>query len=439
MIGEKISKGDLVYLRLESFQPAWRQALVVQCSNRGSKLYMAVRVLDREIEKDAEQISFFEIQGSKFILVEGKKSQIRTSYAGMQRALEVDSQAVLERALEVLEQQNLNYVTASDDVPESSQRKPTRTVESSSSSEQMSASEDEDDKILEMLKKAKRAGKGKGIAFEPDLEESKSKGKKYPLLERKKESQAASSSGLDKVLVQTLKSSELQGQEANINTLVSLELLKAIQGKKKLKNTWDHEEDEEKSSGDSSSDSGERKSRPRGAGKALRDYREGHKQMRKNPLRHVRRYIREIESGMGVSQEVAIQPVGLQQEVAVGQEPHPFQGPLCGVGNPPSATSRKRRTGSAAIGPTLESSLSGQSRQWVMEGGGSLDVSSRPAGAAPIWGRARAVGAHRQLLESNSDWRNGVPDWESDKTKKEEKERKTERERNRRTRPKLCR
>lgn len=305
MIGEKISKGDLVYLRLESFLPAWRQALVVQCSNRGSKLYMAVRVLDREIEKDAEQISFFEIQGSKFILVEGKKSQIRTSYAGMQRALEVDSQAVLERALEVLEQQNLNYVTASDDVPESSQRKPTRTVESSSSSEQMSASEDEDDKILEMLKKAKRAGKGKGIAFEPDLEESKSKGKKYPLLERKKESQAASSSGLDKVLVQTLKSSELQGQEANINTLVSLELLKAIQGKKKLKNTWDHEEDEEKSSGDSSSDSGERKSRPRGAGKALRDYREGHKQMRKNPLRHVRRYIREIESGMGVSQEVA--------------------------------------------------------------------------------------------------------------------------------------
>ena len=97
-----------------------------------------------------------------------------------------------------------------------------------------------------------------------------------------------------------------------------------------------------------------------------------------------------------------IQPVGLQQEVAVGQEPHPFQGPLCGVGNPPSTTSRKRRTGSAAIGPTLESSLSGQSRQWVMEGGGSLDVPSRPAGAAPIWGRARAVGAHRQLLESNS-------------------------------------
>ena len=115
-------------------------------------------------------------------------------------------------SLGAVEQQNLNYVTASDDVPESSQRKPTRTVESSSSSEQMSASEDEDDKILEMLKKAKRAGKGKGIAFEPDLEESKSKGKKYPLLERKKEGQAASSSGLDKVLVQTLKSSELQGQ-----------------------------------------------------------------------------------------------------------------------------------------------------------------------------------------------------------------------------------
>eukprot|EP00434_Breviolum_minutum_P026588 symbB.v1.2.023502.t1/scaffold2074.1/size157288/2 len=176
-------------------------------------------------------------RGSKFILVEGKKSQIRTSYAGMQRALDVDSQAVLERALEVLEQQNLNYVTASDDVPESSQRKPTRTVESSSSSEQMSASEDEDDKILEMLKKAKRAGKGKGIAFEPDLEESKSKGKKYPLLERKKEGQAASSSGLDKVLVQTLKRSKfavseiLQAQlrgKGELAALQSVQLLRAL-------------------------------------------------------------------------------------------------------------------------------------------------------------------------------------------------------------------
>ena len=183
---------------------------------------------------------------------------------------------------------------------------------------------------------------------------------------------------------------------------MSLELLKAIQGKKKLKNTWDHEEDEEKSSGDSSSDSGERKSRPRGAGKALRDYREGHKQMRKNPLRHVRRYITKIESGMGVSQEVAYSLSDYSKKLQWGKNRTLFRVQICGVGNPPSTTSRKRRTGSAAIGPTLESSLSGQSRQWVMEGGGSLDVSSRPAGAAPIWGRARAVGAHRQLLESNS-------------------------------------
>ncbi len=306
MIGEKIEKGDLVYLRLESFQPSWRQALVVQCSSRGSKLYMAVRVLDKEIEKDAEQISFFEIKGSKFILVEGKRSQIRSSYAGTQRALEVDSQAVMERALEVLEQQNLHYVTASDDVPEPSRGRAAQALGSSGSSEQGSSSEDEDDKILDLLKKAKKAGKGKGIATELDFEESKGKSKKYPLLEKKKESKSASSSGFDKVVAQTLKNSQdLQGQEANINTLVSLELLRAIQGKNKMKNAWNLDEEDDKSSGDSSSDGGERKNRPRGAGKALRDYREGHKQMRKNPLRHVRRYIREIEDVMGVSQEVA--------------------------------------------------------------------------------------------------------------------------------------
>ena len=57
------------------------------------------------------------------------------------------------------------------------------------------------------------------------------------------------------------------------------------------------EEDDE----DTSSESDAVTKKSSGAGKALMDFRRGHKLMRRKPLKHVKKYITEIEEHMGVS------------------------------------------------------------------------------------------------------------------------------------------
>ena len=57
---------------------------------------------------------------------------------------------------------------------------------------------------------------------------------------------------------------------------------------------------------DSSGSSGERHvAKPRRAGKALRDFRERRRAMRKHPVKHIKRYVWEAEEVLGVSADVA--------------------------------------------------------------------------------------------------------------------------------------
>ena len=293
--------GEQAFLRLDGFDPSWRQSLVVVSHRKRNKSVCIVRVLDQEISGIHDQVTFFELGGSKYILVEGRPEQLRGTCSQPHRALEQKRDRLLARCQEVLEQDSLLYLTASEDAEDFAPKTKTKTKELDSSSEDSSDQDlsDEEDAVLRLLGKASKSRQDTGIA--KGSKERSAPKERFPLLKGEKDKEAEAVD-LDKLLAQALSTSNPASSSTGLNTLISLELLKAIKGKSKTKRT--HMLAREDEDTPSSSDDDQDDIKLTGAGKALRNYRHGHKMMRKRPLRHVRRYIEEIESVMGVSPEV---------------------------------------------------------------------------------------------------------------------------------------
>lgn len=301
---EQLEVGDLCYLKLEEFEPSWRQALVVQAGTK--RMILACRVLDSEIEREAEKLTFFVVSGARFILVEGKREQLRHHFVGQHRALEMNSARILLAAKEVAEGENLQFVTASEDIDEPPHRKSDKALVEESESDDSQGSSSGDDRVMQLLLKAQKAGRGKGTATESSAKMNANKGKRYPMLEtRNKKEAAASGDGLEKILAQAANGNLGGGiPEGSLNALVSLELLKVLKSRgKSSSSSGSHLLDDSDDSSGSNSDRPVAK--PRGAGKALRDFREGHRAMRKHPVKHIKRYVREAEDVLGVSADVA--------------------------------------------------------------------------------------------------------------------------------------
>lgn len=93
-----------------------------------------------------------------------------------------------------------------------------------------------------------------------------------------------------------------EAASSSINALISMELLKVLKGKKK-KSRAPHSDPEE--SFDSSSQTDSSHGKKGGASRALRAHRRGHRSMRRNPMRHVKRYMREVEHFLGASPQTA--------------------------------------------------------------------------------------------------------------------------------------
>jgi len=306
MINPKRRKvGDLCFLKLDGYQPPWRQAVIVK-EGKGAKFILVVRMLDQEIEDKTEEISFFAMGGEKFLLVEGKANQLRSTCLNPHRALEVEGQKLVAFTRTKLADEDLHYVTASEDLAEDSSKRKTHSMGESSGSEGPESSE-EDDKVLEMLVRAQKLERGKGIVSEDRAQSSKEKPKRYPMLQGKTGEKEDTGINFEQMLLQSLasKGSEPAKTDQHLQTLLTLEVLKTLKGKKGRNSSLDSApRDEDSDVLSTSSDEDKASGRKRGAGKAMRDFRESHKAMRRKPLKHVKKYIKEIEEIMGVSGEV---------------------------------------------------------------------------------------------------------------------------------------
>ena len=197
MVEKRLGIGDVCFLKLDGFSPAWRQAVVVQSNLRGAELFLACRVLEKETEDLEAEFSVFDFNGSSFLLVEGKPGQTRVSFTGVHRALELDPQLIVRRSKTILEGAD----------PES---------------------EEEEDDVMDLLMKAQKMGREKAISTASARGVTEMKASRYPMLDKKKEEKDLSAAGLDRLLNQAVASgsNSLPMGDGNLNALITLELSK---------------------------------------------------------------------------------------------------------------------------------------------------------------------------------------------------------------------
>lgn len=295
--------GDVVFLKLEGdFVPAWRQGLVASVSRKKGTIYLVVRVLDKELENKESGLTSFDLEQNKFILVQGSAKKLRSQCgASTHRALEIDTKMLLDKAVTVLSEGDLQWVTASEDLEESHKTVTKHLEPSDEESDSSGESGDSGEDILKLLKRANRTQPA-GATGSENVESSRSKSKgRFVLLEgRKKHSKDEEKIDMDGLIMKSLAGAASSGN-VDLNALLQMQILKQLQGKKgKKKDSLESAESSGSSEEDSSS---EEKVRLKGAGKALKAYRQTHRAMKKQPLKHVKRYVREIKEQLGATNE----------------------------------------------------------------------------------------------------------------------------------------
>lgn len=161
-----MKEGETVYIRLEGFQPEWRQAVIVKVRKSG-QLLLAVRILKSELQ--LQTYSSFEIasDSGSFILVEGDVQRVRAGCPFPHRALEVDPQKLLTNAKILQEEDDVTFATASEDLPKDLPLAKTQTSLLQADSQSDSGEDSGDsDAIANLLEKLSE----KGLCLQEDLQ-----------------------------------------------------------------------------------------------------------------------------------------------------------------------------------------------------------------------------------------------------------------------------
>lgn len=317
-----MSVGNNLYLRVEGLEPSWRQALVLTSKKGGSKLQLAVRVTDKELEADEKwkSLSYFELQSEKFILVAGEISRTRKTCVQPHRALEVSAKELMSKGLAMLGEDDLQFATASEDIDDKAAgRKKVVELESSGSGES-SSEESDGDALLKLLEKAKssRTDMAMPSGKKDKARAGRRKSGRYPFLEEETSSRSAGEPELMELMKKMASSSSTDmGQQ--LNTLVQMEILKTLRTKKKSSGKDKTSTSEDDTGPSDSHSSSEETGKLRGAGRAMQAYRRGKKSMQKRPLRHIRRYVKEVELQMGVTDGSAYKLSDYSKKLAWGK------------------------------------------------------------------------------------------------------------------------
>ncbi len=315
-------KPKCAYLRLEGeFHPPWRQALIVTGPVKRGRQILVVRAADKEIENKLDQLTFFSCEGMSFILVEGTAEKLRSQCPAdtAHRALEVDVSKLFAKASKVVEEEELQFATASEveDLPKPRSRQGDSTDSESSRSAESGGSEA--DEIMKLLKRAGKSKQGKAT-HSGDIVEDKPKTKsRYSLLSGAKEKKQEDSLDVEALLLKNLSSGSAGPSTLDLNALVQMQILKELRGKGSKKKGKDVITMDESCSSEDDSSADERV-RLRGAGKALKAYRQSHKAMKSRPLKHVRRYVKEVEEQLGASSETPYALSDLSRKLNWGKQ-----------------------------------------------------------------------------------------------------------------------
>ena len=296
--------GDVVFLKLEGdFVPAWRQGLVASVSRKKGTIYLVVRVVDKELENKESGLTSFDLEQNKFILVQGSAKKLRSQCgASTHRALEVNTKMLLEKAVTVLSEGDLQWVTASEDLEESHKPVTKHLEPSDEESDSSGESGDSGEDILKLLKRANRTQPVGATGFRKCRKQQIQEQRALCFAGGPEEAQQGRRKDRHGRTDYEESCRGSQFRRCRPERLTADANPQAVAGKKGQ---------EERQSGVSrklgligrgfvfgreSSSEGCRKG-------SLKAYRQTHRAMKKQPLKHVKRYVREIKEQLGATNE----------------------------------------------------------------------------------------------------------------------------------------
>ncbi|CAE7905262.1 unnamed protein product [Symbiodinium necroappetens] len=333
--------GETGYLKLADakLDPEWRQGVVVDRSTDGA-LKIAVRITADEQHHCAAYFGF-DAGKRHFILVAGGARQLVSACPEHHLALEMKASKLVEQASSFLQScpadtsEEQVFATASEDLDNPkptatrasvrTQQRPALDFEDGEDDESSSADSGsgEEDPVKVLLRAQKKlrdstTDRGRGIAA-ATLDKGTKGRSRYPLLStgssRKKDEDHQD---LKTALQQAASSTAVGSADDPLKTLLTLKVLETLKPKKKTRRR-----NPSSSASSLSSSSGGRDSRSakdRGAAKALRQYHESKRRMFKRPLKHVRRYLKEVEEQLGGGDDIPYRLVDYTRKIYWGKQ-----------------------------------------------------------------------------------------------------------------------
>ena len=395
--------GSTTYIRLEGFVPSWRQAVLLEVKRSG--LHLAVRVTDAELAGEDEKwknLTFFEVSGCKFLLVAGDSNRTRPACLAPHRSLEVDPALIVAAAGTILESEDAQFATASDDLGKDKKAKKAHLqLLQDSSGEDSSSDESDEDDVLKILSKARNAMTEEGMLGEDSRPSKKTSRSRYPMLEKAKTKEAGGTmSHLESVLRNSVSAGSQDGM-GSLNALVQLEILKTLQGKKAKDKDHGGREEFSGEDTDLSSSSSEGTTRLKGAGKAWQAYRKGRKAMRRRPTKHVKRYIKEVELFLGVSAEMPYQLTDYSKKLSWGKHRSLMRIHFAISHMFAIDVEKQTSIGCPRNDTVAESSAPSFVGQWRLENCVVVDGAPRPGRETEVRGRTPGPRGNRLLPESH--------------------------------------
>ncbi|CAE7359145.1 unnamed protein product [Symbiodinium sp. CCMP2456] len=302
-MGIKIGQSGFVRLDSKFGTPCWRQGLVVQKADKGH--WRIIVPVAQEASRSSAAAAL--LLGRRFIFVEVGADQFLRRCNKSSLEIDVDSKLLLEAAIEHLDKNaDLVFATASEDVPPLAKQQE-ESVDGSSSED--GEDSDASSNLGELVRDMKKAwqSRGTGDESEPDRSEPMTvnplkQPHRFKMLRRKR------SGGKDKrqqeeAWSQAAAAAMGQGKDP-LQALATLQLLKlTAKERHKGKKGSNRSLSSSSSTASSSSSEGNRRRRDpslKGAARAIGNYRRLGKSMKAHPLRHIKRYIKNVEEDLGV-------------------------------------------------------------------------------------------------------------------------------------------
>lgn len=283
---------------VDSERPAWREALLLGFSN--GWLQLLIRARGRS--DIPEGMTQTEISGKVFYLLGCPPNKFMAFCEGKEcLRLDTDLQELQSKGQECLASENeMVFLSAGESTKEESQKKKRSTRRSRPSFKKESSSEEEDSEksssensdLGDALAQLKKKWQEKGTPGARRSGAEKRSGR-HSLLQLKDKETVSHHQGRDLML------KTVATEQDPLRAWVTLQVYKDLQrGQRHRRSHQDSWSDDNESSGSASSSGKEKYKKPGGA-RAVENFEAAKRKMKKNPLRYVRRFVKDLERELG--------------------------------------------------------------------------------------------------------------------------------------------